>query len=106
MPVYDYRCSCGEEAAEYRTVADRHNGPKCSTCGAQMGKVFSAPSMVMPDIQPYRAVAGDRRMINSRAQHRQFLREFGLVEVGNEGPPPSVQDGRAFGRRKPDPGRR
>jgi hypothetical protein len=53
-----------------------------------MEKIISTPSMVMPDIQPYKAVAGDGRWITSRSQHRNFLRENGLVEVGNEGRAP------------------
>lgn len=88
MPTYDYRCpKCEKKAVEYRTVENRHFGPLCS-CGSQMEKVISAPSMVVPDIQPYKAVAGDQRWITSRSQHRQFLRENNLVEVGNEGRPP------------------
>ena len=97
VPVYDYKCQkCNRTQDEVRTVDNRHDCPKCSSCGSPTEKVISAPSMVIPDIQPYRAMAGDRRMVNSRVQHRQFLREFKLEEIGNEGPPPSVQDGRAY----------
>jgi hypothetical protein len=39
--------------------------------------------MVMNDIEPYRNVV-DGRMIGSRSHHRRFLREHGLIEVGNE----------------------
>lgn len=84
MPVYEYLCACGKRANEFRKVENRHLGPICS-CGAQMEKVISAPSMVMPDIKPYKAVAGDQRWITSRSEHRRFLRENNLVEVGNEG---------------------
>lgn len=106
VPVYDYKCpECHSLTAEFRKVDNRHDCPKCSSCGTITEKVISAPSMIMPDIQPYRAMAGDRRMVNSRVEHRQFLREFKLEEVGNEGPPPSVKDGRAYvpkrKRRKP-----
>lgn len=97
MPVYDYRCTaCQAVQAEFRTVEHRHETPKCSSCGGATEKVISAPSMVIPDIQPYRAIAGDRRYITSRSQHRAFLREYGYEEVGTEGKPPSVQDGRAY----------
>jgi hypothetical protein len=38
---------------------------------------------VMPDIQPYKSmVTGE--MIESRAQHREHLKKYGLREVGNE----------------------
>lgn len=91
MPVYQYKCadeSCGKLQDAYNTVENRHLGPLCS-CGRETVKVICAPSMVMPDIKPYKAVAGDQRWITSRAQHREFLRENDLVEVGNEGRPPS-----------------
>lgn len=91
MPVYQYQCpKCKKNRDEYRTMETRHEGPLCS-CGAKMDKVICAPSMVIPDIQPYKAVAGDQRWITSRSQHRQFLRENGLEEVGNEGRPPTME---------------
>jgi hypothetical protein len=44
--------------------------------------------MVIPDIQPYQAVAADvdgkRPVINSRSRHREFLKRNGYIEVGNE----------------------
>jgi hypothetical protein len=40
---------------------------------------------VIGDIQPYREIAtGAGRVIGGRRQHRDYLRENGLVEVGNE----------------------
>lgn len=44
--------------------------------------------MIMSDIEPYRNVAVDGKMITSRSEHRQMLRDHGLVEVGNERPKP------------------
>lgn len=44
--------------------------------------------MVMNDIKPYRNMV-DGRMIGSRSHHRRFLREHGLIEVGNERMEPS-----------------
>jgi hypothetical protein len=39
--------------------------------------------LVMPDISPYRNVV-DGKEITSRSHHRAFLRQHGLIEVGNE----------------------
>jgi hypothetical protein len=39
--------------------------------------------MVMGDIEPYRNMV-DGRVITSRSHHRAFLRQHGLIEVGNE----------------------
>lgn len=43
---------------------------------------------IIKDIEPYRAVAsdvklGDKPVISGRAQHREFLRRNGYIEVGN-----------------------
>ena len=38
---------------------------------------------IMPDIEPYRSMI-DGRMITSRSQHREHLRDNNCVEVGNE----------------------
>lgn len=49
--------------------------------------------MIMSDIQPYRSMI-DGRMITSRSEHRQHLREHGCFELGNESPytPPPPPD--------------
>jgi len=41
---------------------------------------------IMPDIEPYRAVAGDMagKWITSRSQEREYLKRNGFVQVGNE----------------------
>lgn len=51
---------------------------------------------VVPDIKPYKSVTGE--IIGGRKQHRDFLRAYGLVEMGNEKPraprPPKLPDPR------------
>ncbi len=41
---------------------------------------------VIPDIEPYKAVAGDMagKYITSRSKHREFLKRNNAIEVGNE----------------------
>lgn len=39
--------------------------------------------MVMPDIQPYKSMV-DGSMITSRSQHRSHLKQYGMIEIGNE----------------------
>jgi len=44
---------------------------------------------VMPDIQPYQAMAVDvatgvAPVIKSRSEHREYLKRNGLLEIGNE----------------------
>ena len=84
MPIYDYQCpKCGRVTEAARAVDERHLAPDCH---GPMDRIISAPAMVMPDIQPYRAIV-DGSTISSRAQHREYLRKHGLIEVGNEGKP-------------------
>lgn len=86
MPLYEYRClDCSKPTTEYRSVDRRNLTPICS-CGGKTEKVISAPSMVIPDIQPYN-VPGTNKYITSRSHHREYLRSNGLIEVGNEGKP-------------------
>ncbi len=45
---------------------------------------------VMGDIQPYKSmITGE--MIQGRRQHREHLRQHGVIEVGNEKLPPPKQ---------------
>lgn len=100
MPLYEYRCpSCDQRMVEYRSVENRHDGPICA-CGTKTEKVISQPSMVVPDIQPYRSMI-DGSMITSRSRHREHLRQHNCIEVGNElkelkpkapDPPPGLKE--------------
>lgn len=59
------------------------------------------PTMVQADIQPYRAIAVDKEtgklpVINSRAQHREFLRRNDyVVAEGDFSPRKRLDDGPA-----------
>lgn len=58
--------------------------------------------------RPYKAVAGDRRMINTRQEHKDFLRQFGYEEVGNDKSmaPPDMHATEAEWRQQKEPERR
>lgn len=45
MPFYDYRCDkCGKTQDAVRSIADRHDGPDCTRCGAKTtGPVILRP---------------------------------------------------------------
>ena len=93
MPLYDARCStCGTTHEFFARVADRHDTPVC--CGAPAALVISPP-MIQSDIEPYRAVAvdvatGKPPVIGSRAEHREYLKRNGYVELGNDKPRPKA----------------
>lgn len=46
------------------------------------GQGFEA-HMVQPDLQPYKSMV-DGSMITSRSQHRDHLKQHGMIEIGNE----------------------
>lgn len=84
MPTYVWECPICEDRTEIICpVEDRNNAPH--HCGVRMSRVITAP-LVQPDIQPYRAVAGDMagKWIGSRREHKEFLKRNRFVEVGNE----------------------
>lgn len=83
MPTYEFQCvTCGKVIEEWKKIADRNkNKPK--HCGKLTRPIISAP-MVAPLFNEYRAIAGDRRYIRTRQEHKDFLREFGYEEVGND----------------------
>ena len=74
MPLYQYACpACGREAAAYRHVDQRHDGPDC--CGKGMEKVLIPPT-VRPDIQPYQSPI-DGRCVGSRRERIEDLKRNG-----------------------------
>lgn len=90
MPMYMMHCDqCGDTRDIYRSIAQiDHDLPGC--CGTTMRRLVCAPA-VIGDIPTYQAVAVDKETgkmpkIEGRAQHREFLRRNGYVEMGNDIP--------------------
>lgn len=87
MPIYRYVCQCGKQTDEFRKIDNRHDPLEC-VCGGSMTMKLMAP-MIQPDISGYMSVAVDKETgkqvyINSRRQHREFLRRNDYVEIGND----------------------
>jgi putative FmdB family regulatory protein len=85
MPIYEVKCAiCGDIQDIVRKVAERESHlPEC--CGRKMHNIISA-TRINVDITPYRAVAvdkktGERPLITSRHQHREFLKRNDYVEM-------------------------
>ncbi len=84
IPLYSYRCPvCDQTKEQVNTVAERHAG--APICHGRM-QLEIMPTMVSPDIAPYKAMSGDKmgQMITSRKEHREFLKRNRFIEVGNE----------------------
>ena len=43
MPIYEYRCACGNEQEEYRSLEQRNKSPVCAVCGRGMERKWSIP---------------------------------------------------------------
>jgi len=82
MPLYEYACPrCGAVVEICRKVADRHRATR--HCGVKT-KLVIVPPMIRSTFAPFRAVTGDRRVINNETERRKFMREFRLAEIGND----------------------
>lgn len=95
MPTYAYSClECGKGQEAFRTIAERHDAPKCLRCYGKT-ELRIVPTMVAV-FNAYMPVAGEkeggeRRPIRTKAEHEAFLRRNGYEEVGNDksmAPPP------------------
>lgn len=90
MPIYAMKCDkCGNETDIYRTISAYNDDlPVC--CDETMRRKITAPH-VLVDIQPYRSmITGE--MITSRSQHRDHLKDHGMIEMGNEIPKTEKKD--------------
>lgn len=63
MPLYEFRCACGERFDEFVPVGTKT--AKCA-CGLDAERVFSVPSVVIP------AWMSDDAM-DGRRKHREWL---------------------------------
>lgn len=93
MPLYDFLCPhCGASLEIVRPMREALDPFFCD-CGVPMMQQLQGAA-VIPDIAPYKAVAGDRagKWISSRREHREFLKRNRLIEVGDAKP----RDTRAF----------
>ena len=51
MPIYDYRCECGNFFEALSTVADRHNAI-CSACGKEAIMKIATPHISLDGTDP------------------------------------------------------
>jgi len=48
---------------------------------------IDTPFHIMPMFQEYRAVGVDNRIVKTRTEHKNMLKDHGFIEVGNEQSP-------------------
>lgn len=81
MPLYDYKCTCGEKFSRLLPL-DRYKEPQVCSCGQVAEKQLAAPR-VLGDYAGYECpVTG--RWIEGRAAHKENLARTGcrLLEPG------------------------
>jgi len=91
MPEYTVRCSvCDAQNNVYLPISEHGNWADC--CGVRMHQVITAPATInsFGHVYEYKAVAaeadGSLPVITNKAQHQEYLKRNGYVEVGNEKP--------------------
>ena len=84
MPLYTYRCNCGEQKNLFRRIADRHDPVDC-VCGRAMKKTIavgyahSDVNVVTDDID------GIQRHITSSHELKKLCRENNVIEKFGKG---------------------
>lgn len=92
MPIYEYECPHCQRREDIYCSMKEHGKKVPSCCHGPMNQIITSSGYVIPDIKPYRSMQTGE-VIGGRKQHRDHLRQHGLIEVGNEKLPP----------RKPEP---
>lgn len=82
MPLYDYKCECGERKNDMHTGINEY--PMCS-CGKIMHRVFSK-QYVVNDVQPYldHHIGAEPTWIKSKQHRAQVMKQNGLCEKFGE----------------------
>lgn len=81
MAIYDYQCAvCGLIPDVIAHIADEQI--VCPTCGAFARRLFSPPSAIICDIDPYvdENLGQGGMYITSRQHKREVLKRSGLVQ--------------------------
>ncbi|MCE5292944.1 MAG: hypothetical protein LLG14_27425 [Nocardiaceae bacterium] len=47
MPIYSYRCDCGDERTEIRRIKDRDKRIFCTACGNPMRREQTVPQVIV-----------------------------------------------------------
>lgn len=84
MPRYSYRCSCGALYSEFRSIANRHDGPVCE-CGENTRLVIEAPQIQAQILgggtTPGYLCPVTGEYVTSRNRRRDIMKEYDLIEA-------------------------
>lgn len=82
MPLYEWKCECGETDDEFRRVSER-NAPKVCKCGKGMERVITGYKTI-GDVEPYYD-DNLESWVKSRKHRKQIMREKGVYEAYGKG---------------------
>lgn len=82
MPLYAWRCVCGESVDVFRKLKDYKKPPK--HCGKPLTRELSGNHYVWDSFKPYQAVGRGKPFIKTRAEHKAYLARNGYEEIGND----------------------
>lgn len=90
MPMYEYKCTCGNRWTLLRRMADR-NIPPCCHCGKKMSRMISAPTMHIWDAGrqfPHMCSQGElgEMTFPSKEAYETHLKDRGIAEVSTSAP--------------------
>jgi hypothetical protein len=79
VAIYPYKCSgCGDTKEVVQSIASYSISPvRPQCCAGEMARVFTVP-MIAPDMPAFVSHV-DGTVINSRSEHREYLKRTGMV---------------------------
>ena len=85
MPNYQLKCViCDTEKEVFKKLTDYGKWPDC--CGAMMAQVLTPVNGSVENLEYKSMLTGE--IVTNMRRHRQLLRDYNCVEVGNEKPKP------------------
>ncbi len=83
--IYPFSCKCGEYTETWRKVADAGNKEICSECGKDMARIYTPPTINIPNIEGYNHGLGCSNR-ETKETIRKIEAETGreIVEMGDD----------------------
>jgi putative FmdB family regulatory protein len=86
MPLYEFQCDCGQTQEHFLSIAERNSRVVCH-CGQEMFRLPGGHGLLYFEEGRGRRRDFAEKPITSHAEHENFKRLNGLVEVGDIVPP-------------------
>lgn len=84
MPVYPYRCSCGEEFDVYKSIHEAQRPEDCDRCGMRADRVFVPFLFSGAAVQESEWNPAFGQVVKNKYHRSELAKKHGVVEVGND----------------------